>query len=109
MYVYQDAAGALVTALLKKDPEGHQVYNICTGHKTTVKQVAEMVKGLWGTDFKGKIAFKDPREGDIKHSVCNPEKARKDLGFEASVKLEDGLKQTFQAFKQAVAESKTNK
>ncbi len=93
-------AGAIVTALLKEKPKGFSVYNVCTGHKITVKQLAEMVKGLWGSESSSKITFKDARDGDIKHSACRPDKARESLGFKASVKVEDGLKQTFDWFRE---------
>ncbi len=102
-------AGAIVTALLQDKPKGFSVYNVCTGHKITVKQLAEMVKGLWGSESTSKVAFKDARDGDIKHSACRPDKAREGLGFEAGVKVEDGLKQTFEWFKEKSHEGKESK
>jgi nucleoside-diphosphate-sugar epimerase len=108
-YIFQDVAGAIVTALLRKDPQGFSVYNVCTGHKITIKQLAEMIKGLWGAGSKSNVVFKEARDGDIKHSACRPDKARDGLGFTASVKVEDGLKHTHEWFNEKEKEKQNDK
>lgn len=75
---------------LETDKADYQSLNIGTGRATTVKQIAGLLaKGL-GKDIAPEIVGKY-REGDIRHCVADISKARKMLGYEPSVTLEDGL------------------
>ncbi len=68
----------------------YQSFNIGTGRATSVKGIAHLLaKGL-GKDIESEIVGKY-REGDIRHCVADISKARKMLGYEPSVTLEDGL------------------
>lgn len=75
---------------LETDGGDYQAINVGTGRATSVKQIAELLaKGL-GKDIAPDIVAKY-REGDIRHCVADISKARKLLGYEPSVTLEDGL------------------
>lgn len=63
--------------------------NFCTGHSVTVKELAETIKSLTGT--QADISYDAPRDGDIRDSLGNPERMQTLLGFTAETTLEDGL------------------
>jgi len=77
---------------LEKSEADYRVFNIGTGHATSVKQIAQaLAKGL-GKDIEPTIVGKY-REGDIRHCVADISAARKCLGYEPTVDLEDGLRE----------------
>lgn len=63
--------------------------NFCTGREVTVKDLAETIKTLVGTDAA--INFGEARDGDIRYSLGTPERMQSLLGFSAETTLEDGL------------------
>jgi dTDP-L-rhamnose 4-epimerase len=78
--------------LLAMDTDGgdYHSFNIGTGRATSVKQISELLaKGL-GKDITADIVGKY-RVGDIRHCVADISKAKKMLGYEPSVTLEQGL------------------
>jgi dTDP-L-rhamnose 4-epimerase len=64
--------------------------NIGTGRPTSVRKIAALLaKGL-GKNIEPEIVDKY-REGDIRHCVADISAARRLLGYEPKVRLEDGL------------------
>jgi dTDP-L-rhamnose 4-epimerase len=78
--------------LLAIDTDGgdYNSFNIGTGRATSVREIAELLASGLGKDIQSDIVGKY-REGDIRHCVADISKARKMLGYEPSVTLEDGL------------------
>ncbi|GIU82236.1 MAG: nucleoside-diphosphate-sugar epimerase [Pyrinomonadaceae bacterium] len=77
---------------LEKEEANYQAINVGTGIPTSVKEIAQMLaKGL-GKDIEPEIVGKY-REGDIRHCVADITKARKLLGYEPKVRLEEGLRE----------------
>jgi dTDP-L-rhamnose 4-epimerase len=78
--------------LLAIDTDGgdYNSFNIGTGRATSVKEIANLLASGLGKDIQSDIVGKY-REGDIRHCVADISKARKMLGYEPSVTLEDGL------------------
>jgi dTDP-L-rhamnose 4-epimerase len=75
---------------IETDGGDYQAMNIGTGRATSVRQIAELLaKGL-GKDIAPEIVAKY-REGDIRHCVADISLARKLIGYEPSVTLEQGL------------------
>ncbi|CAN5443432.1 SDR family NAD(P)-dependent oxidoreductase [soil metagenome] len=75
---------------IETDGGDYQSFNIGTGRATSVKEIANLLaKGL-GKEIEPVVVGKY-REGDIRHCVADITKARKMLGYEPSVTLEDGL------------------
>ena len=66
-----------------------EVFNVCTGKPVSINDLASTICRVLGKDLD--VLHDDPRAGDIEHSYGHPDKARKDLGFEAHVGLEEGL------------------
>jgi UDP-glucose 4-epimerase len=74
-----------------------EVFNICTGHETTLLDLLEELSEL--SPHQPEVRFEPPRPGDIYRSLGNPEKAAEALGFRAGISLSDGLAQTVEWMK----------
>ncbi len=71
-----------------KEKKGN-VYNLASGKSTSVKELAELMISISKKDLK--LNFIDPRPGDLLYSLASIELAKKELGFEPKISLEDGL------------------
>ncbi|SEP74619.1 NAD-dependent epimerase/dehydratase family protein [Natrinema salaciae] len=67
-----------------------EAYNVGTGQRTSIRELAETIRDA--TDSSSTIAHCEPRAGDIRHSGADTSKAARDLGFEARVGLESGIR-----------------
>jgi dTDP-L-rhamnose 4-epimerase len=68
----------------------YEMLNIGTGRATSVKEIAMLLAMGLGKNVEPEIVGKY-REGDIRHCVADISKARKLLGYEPKVTLEEGL------------------
>lgn len=90
----KDVARAIRTALESGKPQ-FDAFNVCTGHKTTIQQLAKTVKEAFAAPGKSiKLTNLEGRPGDIRESLCDPSKTKKGLGFEYKYTIEQGLKLT---------------
>ncbi len=87
----KDVARAIRLAMLLEDRE-FDVYNVCTGVKTTINSVAEQIHQKFKSSAE--ITHIAWREGDVRESVCDPVKAQKKLGFSAAYSFSDGIAET---------------
>ena len=85
---------ALILAALDSSAEGAVVFNGCTGHATSLKELAATLAEVTGCAITTRHA--SPRVGDIRHSLGNPDAASNDLGFAATTPLKEGLAQLAQ-------------
>ena len=69
-------------------------YNVGSGTKTSVKELAEMLIKLSGSDLE--VQYEPAGTTFVKNRVGSTEKAKREIGFETSVTLEDGLKKVIQ-------------
>lgn len=87
-FIYvQDIAKANVCAM-EADISG-ECYNIGRGIGTSIKELSEILIKLAGTDLK--IQYKPAGQTFVTNRIGCPEKAKRDLNFEWSVDLEDGM------------------
>jgi nucleoside-diphosphate-sugar epimerase len=69
-----------------------QVINVGCGQSTTINQLAELLTKLTGaTCGCGRV---EARPGDVRHSLADITRARELLGYEVTVALEAGLRET---------------
>jgi len=89
-FVYvKDVVEANMLALKKKDAKG-EVFNIATGKKISVDQVAETLKDIMKRkDLK--TIHTDPRPTDIRHGYAAISKAKKILGYNPKFSIKEGL------------------
>ncbi len=76
---------------------GGEVINAACGGRTSVLEVVQMLNSILGTQIEPE--FGDPRPGDILHSSADVSKARRLLGFEPKVSVQDGLVRTVEWYK----------
>ncbi len=75
-----------------------QVFNIGSGRATTLLELLETLGGLIGVE--GQPKFAQPRAGDIRESLADITQARKCLGYEPTVGLENGLRETVEFYRE---------
>lgn len=83
-----------VAAKIKKTHFG-EAYNIATGKKTTIKELAYLTKKLFKIKKQPKFGTMKNRGWDVKNWWGNPEKIRKAFGWQAKIPLEEGLLRLF--------------
>ncbi len=69
-----------------------RVFNIGTGKSHTLNEVYAAIAGQIG--FSGKPNYGPTREGDIRHSLANIDRAVEELGYQPKVGFHDGLHKT---------------
>ena len=88
-----DMAEAVVFALENNLPE--YLYNIGTGKDTTIKKLAEIIQSVTG--HQGKILWDASKPDGTPRKLMNVSKM-KEIGWEYSTELEDGIQKTYQWF-----------
>jgi nucleoside-diphosphate-sugar epimerase len=69
-----------------------RIFNIGTGKSHTLNDVYAAIAGELG--FREKPKYGPPREGDIRHSLANIDRATAELGYQPKVGFHDGLRKT---------------
>jgi UDP-glucose 4-epimerase len=89
-FVYvKDVVEANMLALKKKNASG-EIFNIATGEKISLNQVAETLKDIMnGKDLE--TIYADPRPTDIRHGYADISKAKKILGYNPQFSIKEGL------------------
>lgn len=87
----EDMARGLVACATRGQPGG--VYNLATGKETSILDLARQIDGLTGN--KAPLDLRGARDWDRSGKrFASTEKAKRDLGFTASVGIEEGLRRT---------------
>jgi UDP-glucose 4-epimerase len=77
-----------------------RVINLATGRQTTLNELLDALKKLTGrADVEAE--YREPRVGDVRHSLADITRAREWLGYEPQVGLEEGLRHTLEWWKQS--------
>jgi nucleoside-diphosphate-sugar epimerase len=69
-----------------------EVFNVACGESTTLLQVVEVIAEILGKKVPPR--HEPARTGDIRHSLADIDKARRILGYTASVRFREGLERT---------------
>ncbi len=83
-----DCARANICAMQSEATD--QNFNVGTGIKTSIKQLAEKIIEVTGSSME--VEYKPGGLTFVKNRVGCPEKAKAEIGFEAEVMLDEGLK-----------------
>jgi UDP-glucose 4-epimerase len=75
-----------------------KVYNVACGERVTVNRLVDELRDLLGVDVEP--LHEAPRPGEVAHSVADLSLARRELGYEPSVLLREGLEQTIEHFRE---------
>lgn len=98
-FTYVDnAVQANILSLFTSNAEAiNQVYNIACGQQVSLLQLFEGLKKEAASSLQ---PFHGPeRKGDVKHSMADISKAEKLLGYSVKVPVKEGLRMTFQWYK----------
>ena len=87
IHVCDLAAGHVCALIAIQKGCGLGIYNLGTGHGYSVLDVVNAFEKANGVPVK--YSIKPRRPGDIATCYCNPEKAKKELGWEARYGIED--------------------
>ena len=90
-----DLVRAHISALEHLDRSA--IYNIATGIETDVNTLFETLSSIL-TNGAAKAQYAEARLGEQKRSVCDPSKAKRELGWEPKILLAEGLSITVQYF-----------
>jgi nucleoside-diphosphate-sugar epimerase len=77
------------------DKANGRIFNVAASAPASVNQVAEIIGAILGKQIERQ--FEPPRAGDIRDSWADVTAARNVLGWEPTIELEDGLRQTIAA------------
>ena len=77
----------------------NKVYNVAYGEQTSLNQLFNELKELSKSNISAK--YGPEREGDVKHSLADISMAKKMLKYKPEISVKDGLKKTFEWYKQA--------
>ena len=83
--------GAANVCAIKADAVA-RYYNVGTGHRTSLKELAEMLLQLTGSNQA--ITYASRSQATlVRNRIGSPALAKKEIGFEAAIGLQEGLKQ----------------
>jgi nucleoside-diphosphate-sugar epimerase len=77
---------------------GGETFNIACGESVNLKTVLQFL-----AEFSGQVVepeYQAPRAGDVKHSLADISRAARMLGYRPAISFREGLKQTFDFFRQ---------
>lgn len=87
---------AVAATILAADSDAIGIFNVGTGNRVTINELAELVLKLTGKDLEP--VHQEPRPGDIRHSLADISKA-KAFNYNPEHSLESGLKETIKGFR----------
>lgn len=95
-FVYiDDACDAFMMAAARLTPELYgESFNIGTGQKTTIQELAAVAKDVFGIATEPSFGSMPKRGWDLSDWYANPSKAEKLLGWKAVTPLAEGLRKT---------------
>ena len=87
-FVYVGDCAAANVCAMKADTVD-QFYNVGTGIRTSIKELAEMILHITGSDFS--VQYEPAGLTFVKNRIGCPKKAAQEIQFQASVTLQEGL------------------
>jgi UDP-glucose 4-epimerase len=93
-----NAVQALMKAAQAPGASG-QTYNVGTGRRTTVIDLAAALNRVMGTNLNPQHG--PARTGDVRHSCADISRTQRDLGYQPVVGFEEGLRQTLEWYRRA--------
>jgi UDP-glucose 4-epimerase len=91
-----DIVNAIMLSL--KNEKARGVFNIGSGEAITINQLARLIIKMAGKEDL-KLIHAPSRPGDIKYSVANITRVKRELRFEPKMKLELGIKELLKNYK----------
>jgi len=86
-----DVVGANISAMKNHSWFGGKTYDVGTGQAVSVKYIKNLINSCQNVEW----IYAPKRNGDIKHSLANISKTKKDLNWKPTVSIVEGLKRCF--------------
>jgi UDP-N-acetylglucosamine 4-epimerase len=96
-YVDNATQANMLSLFTKNKKAVNQVYNIACGEQTSLNDLFELLRKVDGSELKP--IHGPERMGDVKHSLADISKAIQLLGFQVKVPVEEGLRRTYNWYK----------
>ena len=77
-----------------------KVINVANGERVTLNELLAKLKVITGRTG-AEADYRDPRVGDVRHSLADITRARQLLGYEPQIGLEEGLRKTLEWWSQS--------
>jgi UDP-N-acetylglucosamine 4-epimerase len=78
-----------------------EVFNVATSRRISLNELLAALKKIFGSDAEP--IYRESRQGDVRDSQADISKAQEMLGYQPTVGLEEGLRETVEWYKQANA------
>ena len=91
-----NAVEANIRAMFSIKEATGKVYNVAFGQRRTINQLFSTLKNLSGSEIEA--VYRDPRPGDVRHSLADISLANKLLGYDPQYDIDRGLDITFEWF-----------
>ncbi len=89
-FTYVDDVVRGIVALLEKDQLGYEIYNLGGGETIDLGKFIELIEKNLGMKARKNMLPMQP--GDVPATLADLTKAKKDLGYEPQVSIEEGIK-----------------
>jgi UDP-N-acetylglucosamine 4-epimerase len=86
----ENVVQANIKALLTKEINSHQVYNVACGDRFSLNQIVQMLNLI--SKKKIKPIYDVERIGDVKHSMASIDKIKVDINYNPTIRFEEGLR-----------------
>jgi len=97
----ENAVQANILSLFTENKNAvNQVYNIACGVQTSLNELFAILKKEAGSNLKP--LHGPERNGDVKHSMADISKAKKLLGYDPAISVDEGLKKTIKWYSEKV-------
>jgi len=100
--VYVDDVVRANILVLKKTPS--HIYNISTSRQISIRHLFYLIAKEIG--FSQSPIFKEARPREVRFSALSYDKAKKELGWEPKISIEEGIKRTVEWFKEVSLRNK---
>ncbi len=95
----ENAVQANIRAVLAEGiPAQGEVFNVAVGERISLNDLISILKKLTGSTVQP--SYRADRIGDVKDSLADIQKARRELGYVPGVMMEEGLRKTISWFHQ---------
>jgi dolichol-phosphate mannosyltransferase len=93
----EDVCRAFILAASRMNPSFHgEIFNIGSGRKTTIQELAEQVRNEFGIVEEPKYGTMEARSWDLEDWYSNSEKAAQVFGWSVTTSLSEGLHKTYE-------------
>jgi len=99
-YVENAVQANILSLFTENNNAVNQVYNIACGVQTSLNELFAILKKEAGSNLKP--LHGPERNGDVKHSMADISKAKKLLGYEPAISVDEGLKKTIKWYSEKV-------